>query len=147
MMECMSTNGLSEPGGSFSISITLINATDSGIDYTITPGIWFDPDSEDNQPMMILTTSTITIGANATETKVLPVFCLVLDKDAPDDEDDVYSICESVNSGCIADIVSILEDKNVADMDYSKIEQIQNIVWKCTDGTMGQSDLDILNAL
>jgi hypothetical protein len=147
MMECMSTSGISEPGGSFSIAMTLTNSTGSSIDYTISPGVWFDPDSGDNQPMMIFTTKTITVAGGATLTETLPVFCLVMEKSAPDEAADIYSVCDIVNSGCIADITNILKTKDLTVMPYSKIEQIQNIVWKCTDGSITQSDLDLLNAL
>lgn len=147
MMGCLNESGLMPSGGSFSLAITLTNTSLSEINYTVEPGIWFDPASSDNQPMLMLTEISITISPGGTETVALPVFCMALDKDAPSDGEDIYSVCDLASTGCIKEIIDILKDKEVASMSFEDIQQIQSVVWSCTDDTLQQGDLDTLSEL
>ncbi len=133
IMNCLDNSGLMPAGGTFSLSLKFTNLTATQITYSIVPGTWFFPASSDYQPMLIIVPVTIIIPAYETVDVTIPVFCLNVSKSAPDFSS-VYTMCDVVSSGCLAEIVKILKTKDIMNLNYTQTSQIQDIIWDCTDG-------------
>ena len=57
-----------------------------------------------------------------------------------------YSICEKIASGgCLADIVDILQTKDMLDFTFAQTMQVQMIIWNCIEGE--DVDMEYLNGL
>lgn len=145
MMNCLNSSGLFPAGGAFSLALEITNVTQSDITYEVEPGIWFEPGSDDYQPMLSVTYESILVPAGETITEDIPVFCLASGKSAPDDIS-TYTTCDMISSGgCLVDIVAILETKNLAVLTFEQTMQVQNIIWSCIEGDV--VDMGYLNAL
>ncbi len=144
IMNCLDASGMMPAGGTFSLSLKFTNLTATQITYTIVPGTWFFPGSDDYQPMLIAVPVTIIIEAYETIDITIPVFCLNVSKSAPDFAS-TYTMCDVVGSGCLTEIVKILKTKDIINLNYSQITQIQDIIWDCTDGE--DVDFDYLKSL
>lgn len=134
--------------GAFAISITIVSSATETVTLTIPAGTVFVPTDSGYQPMMLIEEITITIPAGDTVTECLPVFCLDVSLDAPDSSSG-YQNFQSVTGGCLADILSYLEDVDMSGLDYSTISRIQNIIWSCTDpySEVSQEDWEWLQSL
>jgi hypothetical protein len=144
IMDCLDEAGLVNRGGSFSLSVRFTNITSTQITYTIVPGTWFLPGSDNYQPMLIVVPVVIIIPAYKTVTTTIPVFCLAASKSAPNDESE-YTLCDIVSSGCMNDIVDILKTKDVVHFTAIETSMVQDIIWACSEGE--EADLDYLNGL
>jgi hypothetical protein len=145
LMDCMSVLGVLPAGAPFSISVQVTNITAFEIVYIVEPGDWFEPASGGDQPMMSPISITEVVVPGETITITIPVYCLASDLAAPDEDSD-YSMCEMIaSSGCLKDIVEILETKNMSSIDYAKAMEVQQIIWNCTEGE--EVDWEYLNNL
>jgi hypothetical protein len=145
MMDCMALLGIVPPGAPFSVVCYIENITTSTITFTIEAGDWFLPSSDDFQPMLCPIDIIITIEAGETVTEVIPVYCLDSGLSAPDDDSE-YTICDMISSsGCLTDIVAILQTKDMSNISYEKAQEVQMQIWNCTSGQT--VDFDVLNDL
>lgn len=133
LMGCLSSAGIVPQGGTFTVVLYLTNNTGDDITTTINPGTWFSPSSLDYQPMLFITSKTITVEAGQTKQQILPVFCMDSGKSAPDSDSD-YSICEIVTFDCMKEITNILKNKNLSTYSYEQSLIIQEAVWACSEG-------------
>ena len=144
IMDCFEEAGFMTSGGAFSLSVRFTNTTSTQITYTIVPGTWFLPGSEDYQPMLIVLPVVIIIPAYETVTTTIPVYCLAASKSAPSSES-AYTLCEIISSGCLSEIVDILKTKDMANISMTENMRIQDIIWACSEGE--EVDFDYLNGL
>jgi hypothetical protein len=145
VMGCMDDAGLMDQGGAFSLSVRFVNITSTQITYTIVPGTWFFPGSDNYQPMLIAETVVVIVPAYETVTVTIPVFCLAATKSAPGSESK-YTLCETVSSGCLSEIVEILKKKDMNNITFAQTLTVQDIIWACTDGEE-EVDFEFLNGL
>jgi len=145
IMDCLDEAGFLNSGGAFSLSVKFTNVTSTQITYTIVPGTWFLPGSDDYQPMLIVVPVVIVVPAYETVTTTIPVFCLAASKSAPDMESE-YTFCDIVSSGCMEDIVNILKTKDMTQLSPIETSQVQDIIWACSEGEE-EVDLDYLRGL
>jgi hypothetical protein len=142
---CISLLSTVPAGGAFGLSLTITNITLIEITFTVEPGDWFDPGSGDYQPMMTPINISVEIKPGETETIIIPVYCLARDLSAPDESMD-YSWCEAVNNNtCLAEIIAILKTKDVGAFTFTQSDEVQSIIWNCTEGE--EVDWDYLNKL
>jgi len=146
MMDCLISSGLTTSGGAYALSMNISNTTGSDVQYGIFTGTLFIPTSNKYQPM-VMAVSTILkfIPDCETVTFKVPVFCLASEKAAPD-ENSTYNICDVINaSGCLEDILSILETKDLYSLSSQQISVIQQTIWNCIEGR--EVNLEYLNGL
>lgn len=142
--DCLAEAGLLTQGALFSLSVRFINTTSSTVTYTIVPGTWFLPGSDEYQPMIIVVEVVIVVPAYTTVTQIIPVFCLASSKSAPDGESE-YTLCEIVTSECLSEIVAILQAKDMENLSMMQIARVQEIIWACSEGE--EVDFDYLDDL
>ncbi|MBN1159302.1 MAG: hypothetical protein JXA61_07960 [Bacteroidales bacterium] len=145
MMDCLNSSGLITAGGAFSLSLELINSTDAIMEFNLDAGTWFYPNSDDYQSMLSVIPISIWIPGSDTINTDIPVFCLASDKSAPDMTSG-YTICETIPSGgCLAEIVDVLQTKDMNGFTQEQTMQVQAIIWSCIEGE--EVDMDYLNGL
>jgi hypothetical protein len=145
LMDCMGVLGVIPAGAPFSISVRVTNITTSEVVYVVEPGDWFEPSSGEDQPMMSPISISKVVLPGETITITIPVYCLASGLAAPDEDSD-YSMCEMIaSSGCLKNIVEILETKDMSSIDYAEAMDIQQIIWDCTEGK--EVDWEYLNNL
>ncbi|MBN2213176.1 MAG: hypothetical protein JW723_02940 [Bacteroidales bacterium] len=146
MMDCLSSSGLTPAGGAYALRIEMNNATGADTTYAITFGTWFKPASNAYQPVvMAVPTIWEFIPDSESVTRKIPVFCLVSDKAAPGIAS-TYTICATISQeGCMKDILTILETKDMTGLSMEQTTKVQRIIWDCTGGN--PVDLEYLNGL
>lgn len=145
MMDCMSLLGAIPAGAPFSLTVDVTNITAIEIEFKVEPGDWFEPASGDYQSMMSPISISATVSPGETITITIPVYCLASGLSAPDEDSD-YSMCEMIaSSGCLKDIIDILETKDMSSLGFNESMEVQQIIWDCTEGE--EVDWDYLNNL
>ena len=144
IMDCLNSSGIMPSGGLFTVVMHITNITTHDITIILEPGTWFDPGSDDYQPMIVVISFTITITAGETISRPVPVFCLASDKSAPDAES-AYTICDMATLPCLTEIVDILKTKDFSEISLDQTGRIQGIIWDCSVGD--PVDYDYLNSL
>ncbi len=145
MMNCMSLLGVMPPGGAFSLTCYITNTTTTTITFILEAGDWFQPSSDDYQPMLCPIDISVVIEAGQTTTVLIPVYCLNSGLSSPADDSD-YTICDMISSNdCLLDIIGILKTKDLSSITYLQATEVQKIIWNCTEGE--SVDLEYLNNL
>jgi hypothetical protein len=145
MMDCLSSSGLMSAGGAFSLSLEVINETAGNLSLNLNPGTWFFPNSDEYQSMLLVIPVSLMLAPDQTITTTVPVFCLESEKSAPDMTSG-YTCCETISSsGCLAEIVDILQTKDLNAFTFEQTMQVQSIIWNCIEGEY--VDKDYLNGL
>ncbi len=140
LMTCMNSAGVGS-SGSFYLGINITNNTGAPFEFIIPAGTLFEPDSSDDQPMMVISDVTITL-ATGEGIYGIPVFCLAAHKSAPGSGE--YDISGLVTNSCWSQIEDILGTKDIPSFTFGHISSIQGALWSCTNGKLTQTELDYL---
>ncbi len=145
IMDCMITSGLAPAGGAFPLRLEITNNTDGIIQFSINSGTWLFPSSDSYQPMLVVMPISIPVPANQTVNTKFSAFCLASGKEPPDMSSE-YTCCNTISSsGCLADIMTVLETKDMNAFTYQQTLQVQMIIWNCIEGE--NVDMAYLNGL
>lgn len=145
IMNCMITSGLAPAGGAFPLRLEITNNTDGIIQFSINSGTWLFPSSDSYQPMLVAMPISIPVPANQTVNTIFSAFCLASSKEPPDMSSE-YTCCNTISSnGCLSDIMTVLETKDMNAFTYQQNLQVQMIIWNCIEGE--NVDMAYLNGL
>ncbi len=142
LVACIDSAGLT-PMGVFTVSVTLYNPTDATIEFILPAGLIFVPDDSAVQPMLLLETQVVSVPPGYI-TLVLPTYCLDHGGAVPESIDG-YSLQSGPAPGCLAEIVSLLQDR---DLNMEQQSLLQEIIWDCMEyGGISGQDWDTIYSM